>query len=149
MELKEFHQLTPETTSSLRSIGQAVGQSSLEPILLELVKTRASQINGCAFCLNMHFDEALKLGESPKRLNLLSAWHEAPIYNQRERAALAWTEALTLIANSHVSDEIYEEVSQQFSKEELALLTATIVTINAWNRIGVALCWTPEIQSQS
>jgi AhpD family alkylhydroperoxidase len=149
LELKEFHQLAPETTSALRSIGQAVNQSSLEPLLVELVKMRASQINGCAFCLNMHFEDALKLGETPQRLNLLSAWHEAPVFSERERAALAWTESLTLIADDHVPDEVYEEVSQHFSKQELALLTAAVITINAWNRIAIAYRATPELKSQS
>ncbi len=149
MELKEFHHHAPETTTALRSIGQAVGKSSLEPILVELVKMRASQINGCAFCLNMHFDEAEKLGETPKRLNLLSAWREAPFYNERERAALLWTESLTLVAENHVPDEIYNEVSKHFTDQELALLTSTVVAINSWNRISVALRWTPEIKAQS
>lgn len=149
MELKEFHQLTRETTSALRSIGQAVGQSSLEPLLVELVKMRASQINGCAFCLNMHFEESQKLGETPRRLNLLNAWREAPVFSERERAALAWTESLTLVSENHVPDEIYKEVSQHFSQQELAVLTAAVVAINAWNRIAIAFRATPEIKTQS
>lgn len=147
MELKEFHQFTPETTNALRSIGQAVSQSSLEPLLVELVKMRASQINGCAFCLNMHFEEAQKLGEAPERLNLLNAWREAPIYSERERAALAWTESLTLVAENHVPDEVYEEVSPHFSQQELAVLTAAVVAINSWNRIAIAYRATPGIKT--
>ena len=93
----------PETTGALRAIGQAVRQSGLEPMLIELVKVRASQINGCAFCLNMHIGEAQKLGEAPERLHLLCVWREAPVFTDRERAALAWTEALTLVTEGHCS----------------------------------------------
>ena len=148
-ELAKFHQLTPETTGALRSIGQAISKSSLEPSLVELAKLRASQMNGCAFCINMHFAEAQEHGETAERLQLLCAWREAPVYTERERAALAWTEALTLVTEGHVSDEVYEEVCQHFSEKEVALLTSAIVMMNAWNRIGVAYRWTPQIKPKS
>jgi AhpD family alkylhydroperoxidase len=98
---------------------------------------RASQINGCAFCLDMHSKDARKQGETEARLYLLNAWHESPLYSERERAALAWTEALTLIAQTHAPDADYELVKQHFSPEELVKLTMLIVTINAWNRIAI------------
>ncbi len=145
-ELAKFHELAPETTGALRAMGRAISDSSLEATLVELVKLRASQINGCAFCLNMHFADAQKLGETDARLQLLCAWREAPVYSERERAALAWTEAITLVAESHVPDDVYEAASRHFSEQELALLTSTIVMINAWNRIAVAYRWTPQIK---
>ena len=111
---------------------------SLDPKLLALVKLRASQINGCAFCLHMHHEEARKLGESDGRLLLLDAWRESALYTERERAALAWTEALTLVTKDHVPDAVYEEAKRHFSQKELANLTAAIVAINGWNRIMVA-----------
>ena len=146
-ELAKFHELTPETTGALRSIGQAVSKSDLEPSLVELVKLRASQINGCAFCINMHYLEAHKHGETPERIQLLCAWREAPVFTDRERAALAWTEALTLLTEGHVPDAVYEEACELFSEKELAALTGAVVMINAWNRIAVAYRWTPAVKS--
>lgn len=143
--LAKFHGQAPEITGALRAIGQAVAKSELEPRLLELVKLRASQLNGCAFCLNMHWQEAQKHGETAERLNLLAAWREAPVFTDRERAALAWAEALTLIAQGPVSDAVYEEARQHFSENELTYLSAAIVQINAWNRLAVAYRWTPEV----
>jgi AhpD family alkylhydroperoxidase len=148
-ELTRFHELVPETTGALRSISRAVGQSDLEPSLKTLVVLRASQINGCAFCLNMHLAEAQDEGESAERIQLLCAWRETPLYTERERAALAWTEALTLVTEGHVPDAVYEEACRQFSEKELALLTSAIVAINAWNRIGVAYRWTPQVKPES
>jgi AhpD family alkylhydroperoxidase len=110
----------------------------LEHSLLELVKTRASQINGCAYCLDMHTIDARAAGESEQRLYLLSAWREAPFYSDRERAALAWTEAVTLVGDSHVPDDVYEEARRHFHEEELVNLTWAIVVINGWNRMAVA-----------
>jgi AhpD family alkylhydroperoxidase len=112
--------------------------SKLEPSLLELVKMRASQINGCAYCLDMHSKDARAEGESEQRLYVLNAWREAPFYTDRERAALAWTEAVTLVSESHVPDDVYEEARQRFSEEELVNLTVAIVTINGWNRLSIA-----------
>ena len=115
----------------------------LEPSLLELVKIRASQINGCANCLDMHTKDARARGESEQRLYLLAAWRESPFYSERERAALAWTEAVTLVAESRVPDAVYEEVRRQFTDDELLALTMEVVTINAWNRLNVALRTVP------
>jgi AhpD family alkylhydroperoxidase len=112
--------------------------SKLEPSLLELVKMRASQINGCAYCLDMHSKDARAAGETEQRLYTLNAWRETPFFTDRERAALAWAEAVTLVADSHVPDAVFEEARQHFSDEELANLTLAIVTINGWNRLSVA-----------
>ncbi len=117
--------------------------SGLEPSLLELVKLRASQINGCAYCLDMHTKDARARGESEQRIYLLDAWRESPFYSERERAALAWTEAVTLVAESRVPDAVYEEVRRQFGDDELLALTMAVVTINAWNRLNVALRTVP------
>ena len=112
-----------------------VDQSGLERSLLELVKIRASQINGCAFCLVMHTNEARQHGETDDRMHLLNAWREAPVFSERERAALAWAEAVTLVAEGHVPDEVYEQARKQFSEKELVDLTLAVVAINGWNRL--------------
>ena len=112
--------------------------SGLETSLLELVRMRASQINGCAYCLDMHSKDARAEGETEQRLYCLPAWRETPFYNDRERAALAWTEAITLVSESHVPDEVFEEARKHFSEEELTHLTLAIVTINGWNRFSIA-----------
>ena len=112
--------------------------SKLEPALIELVKMRASQINGCAFCLDMHSKDARAEGETEQRLYALNAWRETPFYTDRERAALAWTEAVTLITEGHVPDAVYEETRRYFSEEELVNLTMAVVTINGWNRLAIA-----------
>jgi AhpD family alkylhydroperoxidase len=109
----------------------------LEDGLMELVKIRASQINGCAFCLHMHTAEARKKGETEERLYLLDAWRESPLYSERERAALAWTEALTLVSATHAPDDVYRALKAQFTEEEQVTLTLLIVAINGWNRIQV------------
>ena len=120
------------------ALNQFVEQCGLEHSLLELVKMRASQINACAFCLDMHSIDARALGETEQRLYLLDAWREAPFYSDRERAALAWTEAVTLVSETHVPDEVYDEARRFFSEEELVNLTWAIVTINGWNRMAIA-----------
>ena len=109
----------------------------LEESLIELVKTRASQINGCAYCLHMHTSDALKAGERPERLFLLDAWHESTMYTPRERAALAWTEALTRISETHAPDADYDGLSPHFSPQEIIDLTLLIATINSWNRLAI------------
>ncbi len=114
-------------------------QSGLEIPLLHLIKLRASQINGCAYCIDMHWKDLRAVGENEQRLYGLDAWRESPYYTDRERAALAWTEAVTLIADGHVSDEVYEEVRPHFSEKELADLTLAVATINAWNRLAISL----------
>lgn len=117
--------------------GQSVSKLGLEQSLMELVKIRASQINGCAFCLNMHAAEARKAGETEQRIYLLDAWRDSPLFSDRERAALGWTEALTRLSEGHVHDEAYEALKAQFSEAEQVALTLLIVTINGWNRIQV------------
>jgi AhpD family alkylhydroperoxidase len=117
--------------------------SRLEAPLLELVKFRASQINGCAYCLDMHSKDARARGESEQRLYTLSAWRETPFFTARERAALAWTESLTLIAETHAPDSVYDEVRQEFDEEELVELTLAIVAINGWNRMAIGFRQTP------
>ena len=109
----------------------------LEPLLIELVKLRASQINGCGFCLDMHTKDARALGETEQRIYVLSAWREAPFYSPRERAALEWTEALTLLPQDDVSDDLYARAREQFSESELVSLTMAIIAINGWNRLAV------------
>ena len=115
-----------------------VQQSGLEPTLVELVKIRASQINGCAFCLHMHTHDARAKGESEQRIYLLDAWRESPLFSDRERAALAWTESVTLVSQTHVPDTVYEQAKAQFSDEELVKLTLLIAAINAWNRFAIS-----------
>jgi AhpD family alkylhydroperoxidase len=110
---------------------------ALDPRLLHLVKMRASQINGCAFCLHMHSEDARRHGETVERLLLLDAWHESALYSERERAALAWTEALTNIAETHAPDDVFDEVRQAFSDDELTALSIAIAMINAWNRLSI------------
>jgi AhpD family alkylhydroperoxidase len=117
--------------------GKAVARMGLEKTMVELVKIRASQINGCAVCLHMHTEEALKAGENPMRLHMLDAWRESPLYTARERAALGWTDALTRLAETHAPDEEYAAVKAQFTKEEQVALTLMIGVINSFNKLGV------------
>jgi AhpD family alkylhydroperoxidase len=117
--------------------------SNLDHALLELVKMRASQINGCAFCLDMHSKDARVAGETEQRLYALNAWRETPFFTERERAALAWTEALTLVSQGHVPDAVYQVVRAQFSEEELVQLTMAVVAINSWNRIAISFRMVP------
>jgi len=144
--MKEDHMATRlnyATTGSkayrtMSQLEHAVKNCGLESSLLELVKLRASQMNGCAYCIDMHTKDARVAGESEQRIYLLSVWRETPFYSERERAALEWTEALTLIANNHVPDDIYERVAVHFTEEELANLTLAVVTINGWNRFAIS-----------
>jgi AhpD family alkylhydroperoxidase len=129
--------VAPEAYEAVCALDSYVAQCGLEHSLLELVKTRASQINGCAYCLHMHTRDARRHGESEERLYLLGAWRESPLYSERERAALAWTEALTLIAETGAPDEAYAQARAQFSAEELVKLTVAIGLINTWNRIAI------------
>ena len=132
-----YYQAAPETIKALVAVEDQVKASGLEQSLIELVKTRASQINGCAFCINMHTADARKYGETEQRLYLLNAWRESPLYTERERAALGWTEALTLISETHAPDEDYEAMRGQFSESEAVNLTVLIGAINAWNRVAI------------
>jgi AhpD family alkylhydroperoxidase len=115
-----------------------LAQSGLEPSLLHLLKFRVSQINGCAYCLDMHSKDLRAAGETEQRLYLLDAWRESPFYTERERAALAWAEAVTLVTEGHVPDEVYEQARAQFGEEELVNLTLAVVAINGWNRLSIA-----------
>ena len=133
-----YAKVTPEGYRAMSGLERYVRGSGLEPSLLELVKLRASQINGCAYCIDMHWKDARARGESEQRLYGLMAWRESPYYTERERAALAWTEAVTLIADSHVPDELYEEVRQYFNETELVNLTFALVAINGWNRLAIS-----------
>jgi len=133
-----FFQAAPDTIKALTALEAQIQASGLEKSLIELVKTRASQINGCAYCINMHTQDARKLGETEQRLYLLNAWRESPLYTDRERAALAWTEAVTLIAETHAPDDLYEDVRARFSEAETVNLTMLIGAINAWNRVAIS-----------
>jgi AhpD family alkylhydroperoxidase len=124
-----------------------VERSGLERALLDLVKIRASQINGCAFCLVVHTNDAREHGESDERMHLLNAWHEAPVFTERERAALGWVDALTRVADTHVPDDVYEAARKQFSEKELVDLSAAVVAINAWNRISIAFRAQPQLKT--
>ncbi len=128
----------PGAHQAMLRLEEYVENCGLEIPLIRLIQTRASQINECAFCLDMHTKDARAEGESEQRLYLLSAWREATCYSERERAALEWTEAVTLLADNHVPDEVYERVRPHFTEEELANLTLAIATINVWNRLNVA-----------
>jgi len=127
----------PEALRAMGGLQEVVEGSGLEHKLLELVKVRASQLNGCAYCLDMHTKDAIAIGEDPQRLNVLAAWREAPFYEARERAALAWCESLTLLPETGAPDAVYEEVAAEFSQRELVALTTAIVAINGWNRVAV------------
>ena len=140
--------LSPGMYQAMLALQAYVDGCGLERPLLELVKIRASQINGCAYCLAMHTKEARTRGESDERMHLLNAWREAPIYTLREQAALAWTEAVTLVADGQVPDKVYEFVREQFTEPEIVDLTATVVAINAWNRIAIAFRTPPQVSSQ-
>ncbi len=137
--------IAPAGRQALAGLQAYVNQSGLEPLLLELVKVRASEINGCAFCLAMHLREARALGERQERLDLLPVWQEAPLYTARERAALAWTETITLITDGHASDEIFAAARREFSEKELVDLTYAVVAINAWNRLSIAFRRPPDL----
>ncbi|MBL6852420.1 MAG: carboxymuconolactone decarboxylase family protein [Alphaproteobacteria bacterium] len=132
-----FYTASPEGTRAMLALENYVVRSGLESPLIELVKMRASQINGCAFCLDMHSRDARKHGETEQRLYVLPAWRETVLFSDREKAALAWTEALTLISQTHAPDAIYEQAREAFSEKELADLTLLIGTINTWNRIAI------------
>jgi AhpD family alkylhydroperoxidase len=135
----EAQNVSPVAYQAMLALETSVRKfSKIEPSLIELAKMRASQINGCAFCLDMHSKDARAAGETEQRLYALNAWRETPFFTDRERAALEWTEAVTLVTEGHVPDEVYEQVRHQFSEEELIHLTMSVVTINGWNRLAIA-----------
>jgi AhpD family alkylhydroperoxidase len=134
----DYFRASPKAGQAMLALQAFVNDSGLEHPLLELVKMRASQINGCAYCLDMHSKDARAAGETEQRLYLLDAWRETDLYSARERAALAWTEAVTLVADTHVPDDVYAQAREQFSEEELTKLTVAVVAINGWNRLAIA-----------
>ena len=133
-----YQKASPEAMQAMLQLERVVRTSGLDPALLHLVKIRASQMNGCAYCIDMHTKDARAGGESEQRIYGLSAWQEAPYYTDRERAALAWTEALTNIQDGHAPDDVYEATAGRFNEHELANLTLAIATINTWNRLVIA-----------
>src|ERR1700744_3757317 len=141
-----YFQAAPETIKAMMALENQIQSSGLEKSLMELVKIRASQINGCAFCINMHTQDARKRGETEQRIYLLDAWRESPCYTDRERAALAWTEAVTLIAETHAPDDVYNEVRAHFSEAETVNLTMLIGAINAWNRLAISFRAVPPVK---
>ncbi|MDB5993805.1 MAG: alkylhydroperoxidase AhpD core domain protein [Pseudomonas sp.] len=140
----DFYTASPDALKAMIALETAVSKLPLEKNLIELVKLRASQINGCAFCIDMHTADAIKGGETTRRLFGVSAWRETPFFSDRERAALAWTESLTLISQTHAEDEDYELAAAQFSPKELVDLTVAITTINAWNRLAIGFRKMPQ-----
>ncbi len=141
--------IAPEALKPMLALENYVQASGLERGLIHLVKLRASQINGCAYCIDMHTHEARQDGESEQRLYLLSAWRESPLFSERERAALEWTEALTLISDGHAPDETYELARSQFSDVELVNLSMLIVTINGWNRLAIGFRSVHPVRSKA
>ena len=139
----EYAAVAPGAMEAMSGLERYVRHSGLEPALLELVKLRASQINGCAYCIDMHTKDARARGESEQRLYALSAWHETPFYSEREQAALAWTEAVTQIADNHVPDDVYELARVRFSEQELVNLTLAVIAINGWNRLAISFRTVP------
>ena len=133
----EYGKVAPGAVEAMSGLERYIRQSGLDPALIELVKLRASQINGCAYCIDMHTKDARSRGESEQRLYELVAWRETPFYTERERAALAWTEAVTRVADGHVPDDVYEMARAQFTEKELIDLTLAIVAINGWNRLAI------------
>jgi AhpD family alkylhydroperoxidase len=147
-EYKDFEAMAPDVYDLVVGLGRAAAKAGIDKQLLELIKLRASQINGCAFCVQYHVLQAESLGVSADKLNLVVVWREAPVFSTRERAALAWTEALTLLTGG-VEDAVYAEAREEFSEKELTYLSSAIASINVWNRLGVAYRWTPPARPKA
>ena len=143
MERINYMKVAAEGYRAMLGLEKYIHNCGLEPRLIHLMKLRASQINGCAYCLDMHWKDLRAIDETEQRLYSLDAWQESPFYTERERAALAWTEAVTRVSEGHVPDEVYEEARAQFNEKELADLTLAVATINAWNRLSIAGRTTP------
>jgi AhpD family alkylhydroperoxidase len=141
-EYNDFMAIAPDAYEIVKALGQAAAKAGIDKALLELIKLRASQINGCAFCVQFHILQGERLGIAADKLNLVVVWRETALFSARERAALAWTEALTRLTEG-VSDEVYAQARAEFSEKELAYLCSAIASINVWNRLGVAYRWTP------
>ena len=138
-----FKEISPQLYDGLSRIQSFIKRSEVEPKLMELIKYRVSQINGCAFCLDMHHKEAIHLGEQELRLHTLLAWRECPYFSEKEKAALAYAEALTIASEQGMPDEIYDDVAKYFDKSQILVLTAVIMQINSWNRLNIAFRPTP------
>ena len=134
----DFNRVSPRAFQAMFGLQRYVNESGLDPALLRLMEMRASQINGCAYCLDMHSKDVRAAGESEQRLYVLDAWRETDFYSARERAALEWTEALTLVSRDHVPDHVFAAVREHFNEEELVNLSLAVVAINGWNRLNVA-----------
>ena len=143
MERINYTKVASDGYRAMLGLEKYLHDCGLEPRLIHLMKLRASQINGCAYCLDMHWKDLRAIDETEQRLYSLDAWQESPFYTERERAALAWTEAVTRVSVGHVPDEVYEKARAQFSEKELADLTLAVATINAWNRLSIAGRTTP------
>ena len=139
----DYYKVSPEAVKTMIGLENFVNKSGLETSLLDLIKLRASQINGCAFCVDTHCADARKNGESERRLYAVAVWRETSFFTQRERAALAWTEAVTLLSETHAPDDIYQEVIKYFNEKETVDLTFAIITINGWNRLAVSFRKSP------
>ncbi len=139
----DYAKIAPGTYQAMLGLERYLHECGLEESLIHLIKLRSSQVNGCAYCLDMHWKDLKAIGESDQRLYELNAWEESPFYTERERAALAWTEAVTNVSENHVPDELYNGVRQHFTEKELADLTFAIATINAWNRLAISARVTP------
>jgi AhpD family alkylhydroperoxidase len=135
----DYRRVFPAAVTAMSGLEEAVHAGSLDAELLELVRLRASQLNGCGYCVDMHTKDAKAIGVDDQRLHLVVVWKEAPVYSPRERAALAWCEALTILPSSGAPDDVYDQVADQFSPEEIVALTLAIVVINGWNRFAVGL----------
>jgi len=147
-EYRDFMALTPDAYEAVLALSQVAGKAGMDKQLLELIKLRASQINGCAFCVQYHILESEKLGVPTDKLNLVVVWREAPLFSARERAALAWTEAPTLLPGG-VSEEVYAAAAAEFSEKELLYLTSAIASINVWYRFGAGYRWTPATRQKA
>ena len=133
-----YAKIAPEVLNAMRQLGECVRTGEIETAILDFVKIRASQINQCAFCLDMHIKDAIARGENQQRIDLLPVWREVQLYTKRERAALAWTEAVTKLDSGHVPQEVFDVVKEQFTEKELVYLTLAIIEINSWNRLNIS-----------
>lgn len=144
-----YHTAAPQALKSLRAVGEYLHGEGFDPKLKALVELRVSQINGCAFCLDLHTNEARALGENQQRLDCISAWKETTFYTEKERAALAWAEALTRISDTHAPDDVYEEVKKHFTDKELVDLSLVIANMNVWNRLAIGFRKQTPVRNQT
>ena len=140
-----FRKIAPTAHDALLAMGKSADESGIDKQIIELVKLRVSQINNCAFCLQIHLNTARRIGMAPEKLDLIATWHEAGIFSEKECAALAWAEALADLAGRSVTDDAYDAVRKHFSKEEIVHLSVAIANINAWNRLGAGFRFAPPI----